>query len=67
MLMIFRVFLHGHVVSCLLRSFIRRASVFLSEPSRAPPADTANVLRGLSSSQNWNKLAQIKRTKLVFL
>lgn len=32
-----------------------------------PPADTANVLRGLSSSQNWNKLAQIKRTKLVFL
>ena len=48
MLMIFRVFLHGHVVSCLLDSFIRRVSVFLSEPS-CPPADTANVLRGLSS------------------
>lgn len=48
MLMIFRVFLHVHVVSCLLDSFIRGLSVFLSEPSW-PPADAANVLRGLSS------------------
>lgn len=48
MLMIFRVFLHGHVVSCLLDSFIRRVFVFVSVPSR-PHADRANVLRGLSS------------------
>jgi len=45
---IFRVFLHGRVVSCLLDSFIRRASVFLSVTS-GPPADGANVLRDLSS------------------
>lgn len=50
MLMIFRVFLHGHVVSCLPDSFIRRVSVFLSEPYW-PPAGTANVLKLSSSSQ----------------
>lgn len=42
------MFLHGQVVSCLLDSFIRRVSVFLSVPSW-PPADTANVLRGISA------------------
>lgn len=47
--MIPRAFLRGRVVSCLLDSFIRRLSVFLSEPPR-PPADAANVLRGLSAS-----------------
>ena len=56
MLMIFRGFLHGHVVSCLLDSFIRCVSVFLSVPSW-PPADWANVLRGLSS-QSPHRLEQ---------
>lgn len=42
------MFLDGQVVSCLLDSFIRRVSVFLSVPSW-PPADTANVLRGISA------------------
>lgn len=46
--MIFGVFLHVHVDSCLLDSIICVASVFLSETCW-PPADTANVLRELSS------------------
>lgn len=48
MLMIFRVFLLGHVVSCLLDSF-DRVCVCFSQCYPGPPADRANVLRGLSS------------------